>query len=151
MIKTNLPAPDFTLKDQDGTDVKLSDFKGKKNVVLIFYPFDFSPVCGDEVALFNQTKPMFDERNAELLGISCDSVYAHKEFEQTRNIHFDLLSDFEPKGAVSKLYDSYNKDMGCSARNLFLIDKNQMIVWNYESPLGENPGADGVLAALDKL
>jgi peroxiredoxin len=117
----------------------------------MFYPADWSPVCGDEAALFNAVLPEFRKYGAELLGISVDGPWSHDAFAEQRRLHFSLLSDFEPKGAVSKLYGAYRDEDGVSERALFLIDKKGVIAWNYLSPVAENPGADGVLAALESL
>lgn len=117
----------------------------------MFYPADWSPVCGDEAALFNAVLPEFRKHNAQLLGISVDGPWCHDAFSENRKLHFTLLSDFEPKGAVSKQYGAYRDKEGVCERALFVIDKNGHIAWNYLSPVAENPGADGVLSALETL
>jgi peroxiredoxin len=149
-LPAGTPAPDFTLPVTPDQRVSLSDFRGQP-VILAFYPADFSPVCGDEMALFNQILPEFRRYNAELLGISVDNVWSHLAFEKDRNLHFPLLSDFNPKGAVSKEYGVYQDDVGESGRGLFVVDADGVIRWSYLSPVGINPGADGVLNALDEL
>jgi peroxiredoxin len=143
-------APDFTLNSTPDQKVSLSDFRGKP-VVLVFYPADWSPVCGDQVALYNEMLGEFADSNAQILGISVDGAWCHLAFAKDRRLHFPLLSDFEPKGEVSKKYGAYHDDSGESARALFVIDANGVIRWNHLSPDGVNPGADGILRALDAL
>lgn len=150
ILAPNTAAPDFTLHVTPDQSLSLSELKGKP-VILAFYPADWSPVCGDEMSLLNAVLPEFRKHKAELLGISVDGVWCHDAFAQTRNLHFPLLSDFEPKGAVAKQYGAYREKEGCCERALFLIDKNGIINWSYLSPVAENPGADGVLAALEAL
>jgi peroxiredoxin len=144
------PAPDFTLHSTADQTVSLSEFRGKP-VILAFYPADWSPVCGDQIALYNQILPEFRHYGAELLGISVDGVWCHQAFEKDRNLHFALLADFEPKGAVAKKYGVYRDGDGISERALFVIDGDGVIRWSYVSPIGINPGADGILEALDSL
>jgi peroxiredoxin len=120
-------------------------------VVLAFYPADWSPVCSDEMSLYAQVMPEFKKFNAELLGISVDGVWTHLAFAKDRKLNFPLLSDFEPKGAVSRKYGAYEERVGESARALFVIDKKGIIRWSMLSPDGVNPGADGILSALEKL
>lgn len=143
-------APDFTLKAAPDRTLSLSELRGKP-VVIAFYPADWSPVCGDQMALYNEVLPDFQEQGAHLLGISVDSVWCHKAFSQARNLHFDLLADFEPKGAVSTAYGAYRAGDGFSERALFVVDANGIIQWSYLSPVGVNPGADGILNALASL
>jgi peroxiredoxin len=143
-------APDFTLHVTADQTLSLSELKGKP-VILAFYPADWSPVCGDEMALFNEVLPEFRKYNADLLGISVDGVWCHDAFAAHQKLHFPLLSDFEPKGYVAKQYGAYREKDGCCERALFVIDKNGVIVWSYLSPVAENPGADGILAALEAL
>ena len=143
-------APDFSLKDTPDQTISLSDFEGRP-VILAFYPADFSPVCGDEMALFNEVLPEFQKYNAQLLGISVDNVWCHLAFAKDRNLHFPLLADFHPKGEVAKLYNAYREEDGESERALYVIDGNGMITWGYISPIGVNPGVDGVLRALEGL
>jgi peroxiredoxin len=143
-------APDFSLHSTPDQKVSLSAFRGK-NVVLAFYPADWSPVCGDQLALYNQVLPMFRKFNAELIGISVDGVWCHLEFAKARKYHFPLLPDFEPKGAVAKLYGAFREEEGTTERALFVIDADGVIRWSYLSPVGINPGADGILEALESL
>ena len=150
MLEVGTKAPDFSLFTTPDQQIKLSQLKGKK-VILAFYPADWSPVCGDQMALYNETLKLFHKQNAELLGISVDSKWCHLAFSQDRKFHFPLLADFEPKGAVAKLYDVYDEQEGECERALYLIDEDGIIRWNYLSPVGINPGADGILDALDEM
>src|SRR5258705_1497866 len=143
-------APDFTLKSTPDQAVSLSDFRGRP-VVLAFYPADWSPVCGDQMALYNEMLSEFEALNAELLGISVDGAWCHAAFSRDRKLHFPLLADFEPKGAVAQTYGVYRKGDGVSERALFVIDPEGKIHWSYVSPIGVNPGAAGILSALEKL
>jgi peroxiredoxin len=120
-------------------------------VVLAFYPADWSPVCGDQMALYNEALPEFQAYGAEIVGISVDGVWCHVAFAKDRKLEFPLLADFEPKGAVAKLYGAYREGDGFCERALFVIDKNGVIAWSYLSPLAVNPGADGILQALEQL
>jgi peroxiredoxin (alkyl hydroperoxide reductase subunit C) len=149
-LQPGIPAPNFSLHSTPDQSVSLTDFKGRP-VVVIFYPADFSPVCGDELALFNEILPEFDKHNAQLLGISVDNIWSHLAFEHERNIKFPLLSDFEPKGEVSRKYGVYREKDGICERALFLIDEEGTIRWSYVSPIGVNPGANGILMALNSL
>lgn len=143
-------APDFELKSTPDQLVRLSEFRGK-NVVLVFYPADWSPVCGDELAIFQQLVPEFEQRNAEIIGISVDGIWSHLAFAKDRNLQFPLLADFNPRGAVASIDGVFDETAGTSGRALFVIDKDGTIAWSYLSPMGVNPGADGVLDALDAL
>ena len=143
-------APDFTLPSTPDQRVSLSEFAGQP-VILAFYPADFSPVCGDQMALYNEIHSEFERFGAQLLGISVDGAWCHAAFAQNRKLHFPLLADFEPKGAVAKLYGVYREHDGTSDRALFVIDAEGVIRWSFVSPVGVNPGADGILAALEGL
>jgi peroxiredoxin len=149
-LAAGTPAPDFTLPQNPDAPLRLSYLRGRP-VILLFYPADWSPVCGDEVALFNEVLPEFQRYGAELIGISVDGVWCHRAFKEARNLRFPLLADFEPKGAVSRAYGVYRAQDGISERALFVIDAEGIIRWSYLSPIGVNPGADGVLAALEAL
>lgn len=149
-LQAGAAAPDFNLKVTPDQKVSLSDFKGRPTV-LVFYPADFSPVCGDETALFNEVLPEFEKYNAQVLGISVDNVWSHLAFAKERNIRFPLLSDFHPKGEVSKAYNVYREEDGEAERALYLIDESGQIAWGYISPVGVNPGVNGVLQALKDL
>jgi len=143
-------APDFSLHSTPDQTVSLSEFHGRP-VILAFYPADWSPVCTDQMSLYNQILPEFQKFNAEIFGISVDGTWSHVAFSKDRNLKFPLLADFEPKGKVSALYGAYSNKSGESERALFVIDKNGMVSWSYLSPDGVNPGADGILDALEKL
>jgi len=144
------PAPEFTLHVTPDQSLSLSESRGKP-VILAFYPADWSPVCGDQMALYNEILPEFQKYGAELLGISVDGVWCHEAFAKDRDLHFPLLADFEPKGAVAQMYGVYRKSDGVCERALFVIDKNGVITWSYVSPIAVNPGADGILQALEDL
>jgi peroxiredoxin len=143
-------APDFTLQSTPDQKVSLSEFRGNP-VILAFYPADWSPVCGDQMSLYQEVLSVFRGYGAELIGISVDGIWCHLAFAKDRNLHFPLLSDFEPKGRVARDYGVYMSDVGESARALFVIDADGVIAWSYVSPTGINPGADGILSALDEL
>jgi len=130
--------------------VSLGEFRGRP-VILAFYPEDWSPVCSDQLALYQELLPEFSRFNAELLGISVDGIWSHLAFAKDRNLHFPLLADFEPKGAVARTYGVYRAGDGTTERALFVIDADGVIAWSYVSPVGINPGADGILSALERL
>ena len=150
ILSAGTPAPDFTLHVTPDQMLSLKERRGRP-VILAFYPADWSPVCGDQMALYNEILPEFHRFNAELMGISVDGVWCHAAFSRDRKLHFPLLADFEPKGAVSKLYGAYRDGEGVSERALFVIDKKGTISWSYISPIAVNPGADGILEALESL
>src|SRR5690348_9072150 len=149
-LQTGTQAPDFTLHSTPDQEVSLSEFRGQP-VILAFYPADWSPVCGDQMSLYNEVLPEFHRFDAELMGISVDGVWSHAAFARDRNLHFPLLADFEPKGAVARKYGVYRQQDGICERALFVIDSGGVIAWSYVSPVGVNPGADGILAALEDL
>jgi peroxiredoxin len=144
------PAPDFSLHSTPDQAVTLSDFRGQP-VILAFYPADWSPVCGDQMALYNEILSEFRQFNAELIGISVDGIWCHLAFAESRKLHFPLLADFEPKGGVARQFGVYREHDGTSERALFVIDAQGIIRWSYVSPIGINPGADGILRALESL
>ncbi len=150
MLEKGTKAPDFKLFAAPDKSVSLTDFKGK-NLILAFYPADWSPVCSDQMALYNEMLKYFAKYDAEILGVSVDGKWCHKAFSESRNLHFSLVADFEPKGEVSKKYGVYNEEEGRSDRALFVIDKEGTIAWSYLSPAAVNPGADGILDALESL
>jgi peroxiredoxin len=143
-------APDFELPSTPDQKVMLSDFRGQP-VILAFYPEDWSPVCSDQMGLYQAVLPEFQKLGAELLGISVDGIWSHLAFAKERNLHFPLLADFEPKGEVARAYQVYRAKEGTSERALFVIDANGIIRWSFVSPVGVNPGADGILRALENL
>lgn len=150
MLPPGTSAPDFELNVTPDQKVKLSELAGKK-VILAFYPADWSPVCSDQMSLYNETLKLFSKHNAQLLGISVDSKWSHLAFSNNRKFHFPLLADFEPKGDVARKYGVYDDKEGEAQRALFVLDEKGIIGWSYLSPAGINPGADGILDALEKL
>jgi peroxiredoxin len=149
-LQPGTPAPDFTLHSTPDQEMSLHELTGQR-VILAFYPADWSPVCGDQMALYNQVLPEFRKHHATLAGISVDGVWCHSAFAEARHLHFPLLSDFEPKGGVARMYGVYRQREGTSERALFVLDEEGVIRWSYVSPIAVNPGADGILDALDSL
>jgi len=143
-------APDFSLHSTPDQAVSLREFRGRR-LILAFYPADWSPVCGDQMALYNEIVGEFHRLNADLIGISVDGIWCHLAFAQDRKLHFPLLADFEPKGEVARRFGVYREHDGTSERALFVIDERGVIRWSYVSPVGINPGADGILRALEML
>ena len=143
-------APAFTLHVTPDQTLSLTDFRARP-VVLAFYPADWSPVCGDQMTLYNQVRPEFQKHGAEVLGISVDGVWCHQAFARHQHLHFPLLADFEPKGRVARLYGAYRESDGVCERALFVIDQAGVVFWSYHSPIAVNPGADGILDALERL
>jgi len=149
LIEPGAPAPDFTLPDQDGNEVSLSDLRGRRTV-LVFYPLDFSPVCTDQLNVYQEVLPEIGARGAELYGISVDSAYAHRAFQQQLGLTFGLLADFNPKGAVSKAYGAYLEERGHGTRALVLIGPDLEVAWSHLSPSPlEIPGANLIFDALE--
>ena len=149
MIQPGSPAPDFTLPDQDGNRVSLSEFRGR-TVVLVFYPSDFSPVCTDQLSVYQEVLGEFEDRGAHLLGVSVDSAFCHKAFQQHQGLSIQLLADFHPKGEVAKAYDVWSEDFGVSGRALVMIDPSGVVQWSYLSPPLEVPGANLIFDALEQ-
>ena len=148
MIEVGQQAPDFTLRNEEGEKVSLADYRGCK-LMLVFYPADFSPVCGDQFSIYQEVKPQIDEAGVELVGISVDSAWAHRAFQEKLGIDTRLLSDFEPKGEVARAYGSYIDRVGTANRTLVLVDEDGKVAWTYESPNpGEFPGANVIFDAL---
>src|ERR1700689_5367811 len=135
-ISVGAPAPDFALKDQNQKEVKLSDFKGK-NVVIVFYPLDWSPVCTNEHVCFVNDMKRFEQLNAQVLGLSVDSVWSHKAFADKMGIHYPLLADFQPRGAVADKFGVFLSEKGITGRAIVIINKNGNIAWvkNYDIPV----------------
>jgi peroxiredoxin len=148
-LQAGAKAPDFSLHTTPDQSVGLHEFRGRR-LILAFYPADWSPVCSDQMSLYEVVRPEFQRYGAELLGISVDGVWCHLAFAKDRKIHYPLLSDFEPKGEVSRAYGVYHKS-GVSERALFVLDESGTIRWSYVSPIGVNPGADGILNALEAM
>ena len=149
-LQPGVPAPDFALKSTPDQTVSLAELRGNP-VILAFYPADWSPVCGDQMSLYNEMLGEFRHFGATMIGVSVDGVWCHAAFAKDRKLHFPLLADFEPKGAVARAYGAYRASEGVSERALFVIDKDGVIRWSYVSPVGVNPGADGILTALEAL
>jgi peroxiredoxin len=148
MIAAGEPAPGFTLRDQDGEEVSLSDYRGRR-VLLVFYPMDFSPVCSDQLSIYQEVKPQIAEQGVELVGISVDHGFAHKAFQEKLGIDTPLLSDFEPKGEVARAYGAYIEQVGHANRSLVLVDAEGVVEWVHESPSPlEIPGANVIFDAL---
>ena len=143
-------APDFKLRVTPDQWLSLGNLKGKP-VILAFYPADWSPVCGDQMALYNEVLPEFHKHGAALLGISVDGAWCHEAFAQHRHLHFPLLADFHPKGAVAQSYGAYRETDGVCERALFVLDNKAVVFWSYCSPIAVNPGADGILDALERM
>jgi peroxiredoxin len=150
ILSPGTAAPDFALHVTPDQTLSLRELRGKP-VIMAFYPADWSPVCGDQMALYNEVLPAFQEYGAMMLGISVDGVWCHRAFADDRKLRFPLLADFEPKGGVAQSYGAYRTAEGICERALFVIDKAGAIAWSYCSPIAVNPGADGILEALEKL
>ena len=143
-------APSFALPNESGEPLSLVQFRGAP-VILVFYPADWSPVCGDQLTLYNEVLSLFDEHSAQVLAVSVDGHWCHKAFSKNRNLRFPLLSDFEPKGSVARAYGVYDSESGSAKRALFVLDAEGRIRWSHVAPPGVNPGADGILSALESL
>jgi peroxiredoxin len=150
VLRPGTRAPDFTLQTTPDQTVSLHDFLGSP-VVLVFYPADWSPVCGDQLSLYNELLPEFRKHQACTLGVSVDGIWSHLAFSKERKLRFPLLADFEPKGGVARQYGVFRGPAGVAERALFVIDSEGTIRWSYVSPIGINPGADGILTALESL
>jgi peroxiredoxin len=150
ILAAGATAPRFTLRVSPDQSLSLADLTSRP-AILAFYPADWSPVCGDQMTLYNEVLPEFRKHNAQLVGLSVDGVWCHKAFAEARHLHFPLLADFEPKGAVAKLYGAYRDAEGVAERALFVLDANGVIAWSYCAPIAINPGAEGILDALEQL
>ncbi|MDB4968898.1 MAG: putative peroxiredoxin [Myxococcales bacterium] len=150
ILKPGVVAPDFRLKATPDQSVALADFRGRP-VILALYPADWSPVCSDQMAVYNELLDEFHQHDAQLLGISVDGVWCHLAFASNRKLRFPLLADFEPKGAAARSFGAYDNENGVCERALFVIDREGTITWSHLSPIGINPGADGILEALERL
>ena len=150
MLVTGITAPDFELYATPDQRLRLSELRGKR-VILAFYPADWSPVCGSQMNMYNEMEKYFTRYNAQLVGISVDSKWCHSAFSEQNRFYFPLLADFEPKGEVARLYDAYDEKTGECHRALYVIDESGIITWSYQSPVSINPGADGILNALEEL
>lgn len=149
MISAGEPAPDFSLRNQDGEKVSLSDFRGRK-LLLVFYPLDFSPVCTDQLSIYQEVKPEIEAKGVTMVGISVDSGFAHKAFQESLGVDIPLLADFEPKGEVCRAYGAYLDEVGHANRSLVLVDEGGTVEWAYAAPTPlEIPGANLIFDALD--
>lgn len=149
-VAPGMRAPDFCLNATPDQKMARSECAGRP-VVLVFYPADWSPVCSDQLVLYQEIQAEFAKYRAQVLGISVDGAWCHAAFAQNRRLRFPLLADFQPKGAVARAYGVYRESDGFSERALFVIDAHGIVYWNHVSPLGVSPGADGILHALDGL
>jgi peroxiredoxin len=148
VIEPGTKAPDFTLRDQDGNEVSLGDFAGRK-LLLVFYPLDFSPVCSDQLSTYQEVLEEIEEKGASLVGVSVDSAFCHNAFREHRGLTMPLLADFHPKGAMSSAYGAYREDRGATNRSLVLVDEEGTVAWSYASPsTREIPGANLIFDAL---
>lgn len=148
MIETGEAAPDFTLPNHKGQQVSLSDFRGSK-VMLVFYPADFSPVCSDQLTIYQEVLGQIEEAGVQLMGISVDSSWTHNAFRKQLGLDIPLLADFHPKGEVSSKYGAYIDDFGTGNRSLVLIDEEGAVRWVHESPsVVEIPGANLIFDAV---
>jgi peroxiredoxin len=149
VIEPGAKAPDFTLPDQDGNKVSLADFRGQ-TVVLVFYPADFSPVCTDQLSVYQEVLPQFEERGAKLVGISVDGAFCHRAFRSHMNLDIPLLADFHPKGDIARAYGVWSENHGVAGRALVLVSGEGIVEWSYLSPPLEVPGANLIFDALDQ-
>jgi peroxiredoxin len=150
ILAAGTTAPEFSLHVTPDQKLSLSELRGRP-VILAFYPADWSPVCGDQMALYNECLPEFQKYQAEIVGISVDGVWCHSAFAKDRHLRFPLAADFEPKGETARAYGSFRAEEGVCERALFVLDKDGVIRWSYCSPVAVNPGADGILQALEAL
>jgi peroxiredoxin len=150
-IAVGQTAPDFTLLSQEKKEVTLSDYAGKKNVVLVWYPLDWSPTCTNEHICFVNDMKAFETLDAEVLGVSVDSVWSHKAFAEKMGIKYSLLADFHPRGAMSEKYGVYLADKGITGRAIAIVNKAGKVAWfkNYDIPVV--PDLKEVAAALSQV
>ena len=149
-LSSGTAAPDFSLAASNGETLSLSDYRGRP-LVLVFYPADETSVCTSQLVLYNEARHLFEQHSAQLLGISVDGVASHKAFAESLKLRFPLLADDDPTGDVAGRYGVFNKGDGVSERALFVIDPEGVIRWSHISPRGENPGAHGILDALESI
>ncbi len=149
MIEPGTPAPDFKLRDQDGEKVTLESLRGQ-TTVLVFYPLDFSPVCTDQLNVYQEVLGELEAAGVKLYGVSVDSAYSHKAFQERLGITIPLLADFHPKGEVARRFGVYEEERGVNARALVMIGPDLVVKWAYRSPSPlEIPGANLIFDALD--
>jgi peroxiredoxin len=149
MIEAGSPAPEFTLRDQDGNNVSLADYRGR-TVVLVFYPADFSRVCTDQLSVYQEVLPQFEEAGTQLVGISVDGAFCHKAFQEHQGLTIPLLADFHPKGEVAKAYGVWSEEHGVAGRALVMVGADGVVQWSYMSPPLEVPGANLIFDALEQ-
>jgi peroxiredoxin len=150
ILEPGTEAPDFRLNVTPDQALSLHELRGKP-VILFFYPADWSPVCGEQTTLYNEILPEFERYRAQLVGVSVDSAWCHAAFAKQNHLRYPLASDFEPKGSIAKKYGAYRKKGGFAERAVFVLDSDGIIFWSYCSPVAVNPGADGILDALENL
>jgi len=150
ILQAGASAPDFSGVVTPDQKLSLSDLRGRR-VILAFYPADWSPVCGDQMSLYNVVLPEFRKHGADLLGISVDGAWCHQAYAKANQLHFPLIADFHPKGAIASAFGAYRERDGVAERALFVIDEAGHIAWSYRSPIAVNPGADGILDALERM
>jgi peroxiredoxin len=149
-LPAGVPAPDFTLPATTGAPISLAEYHGRP-VILVFYPADHSSVCSNQLVLYNEALDLFKKHDAQLLGISTDDVQTHLEFAAALKLAFPLLADIEPPGAVARRYGVFHEADKMSERAMFVIDREGLVHWSYLSPRDQNPGAHGILHALETL
>ena len=150
-LSVGQPAPDFVLKDQTQQEVKLSDFQGKKNVVLVFYPLDWSPTCTKEHVCFVNDMKQFEKLDAQVLGVSVDSVWSHKAWAEKMGIHYPLLADFHPRGAMASKYGVYIEDKGITGRAIAIVDRAGKVAWFKQYDIPVVPDIQEVAQALARV
>ncbi|MDH6574891.1 peroxiredoxin [Kitasatospora sp. MAP5-34] len=150
-IEVGTQAPDFELKNQHGELVKLSDFQGEKNVVLVFYPFAFTGVCTGEVCAIQKELPRLQNDSVQVLAVSVDSPFTLRVFAEQENLAYPLLSDFWPHGDVAKAYGVFDEEKGCAVRGTFVIDKTGVVRWSIVNGLPDARDEQAYLAAVDAL
>ena len=151
MIEPGTKAPEFTLYNQDGQEVSLADFGGRK-VMLVFYPADFSSVCTDQLSVYQEVLGEIEAKGVQLLGVSVDAAASHRAFREQLGLEFPLLADFHPKGEMSAAYGAYLENIGITNRSLVLIDEDGVVQWVYEAPsLNDSPGANLIFDAIEAV
>jgi peroxiredoxin len=149
VIAAGSPAPDFTLPDQDGNQVSLADFRGR-TLVLVFYPADFSPVCTDQLSLYEDSLAELDRRGVALVGVSVDSAHCHRAFREQLGVTMPLLADFHPKGEIARAYGLWSEEYGVASRALVMVGPDGQVQWAFRSHPLEVPGANMIFEALEQ-
>jgi peroxiredoxin len=150
-IQVGDKAPGFELKDNHGATVRLSDFRGRKNVVLIFYPFAFTGVCTGELCEVRDNLPQFADRDTQVLAVSNDSIHTLRVFAEQEGLEYPLLSDFWPHGQVSRAYGVFDEGKGCAVRGTFVIDREGVVRWTVVNALPDARDLGAYVKALDTL